>query len=202
MKLFTISKKYTIDLSPPSVLAIGFLLLLLCGTLLLKLPFATRESISWIEALFTAASAVTVTGLAVVDTGSVFTPFGQLTITALVQAGGLGFVTFAVIAAMSLSARLGIGQKAFAQEALGQTSLAKVSQVAKAVFVYSLFFELIGWLLLTIAWQEQLGWRDASYYGLFHAVAAFNNAGFALFPIVCRVLLAIHRLILLLACYM
>lgn len=182
MKLFTISKKYTIDLSPPSVLAIGFLLLMLCGTLLLKLPFATRESISWIEALFTAASAVTVTGLAVVDTGSVFTPFGQLTITALVQTGGLGFVTFAVIAAMSLSARLGIGQKAFAQEALGQTSLAKVSQVAKAVFVYSLFFELIGWLLLTIAWQEQLGWRDASYYGLFHAVAAFNNAGFALFP--------------------
>lgn len=182
MKLLTISKKYTIDLSPPTVLAIGFLCLMAFGTILLKLPFATRESITWIEALFTSASAVTVTGLAVVDTGSVFTPFGQMTIAALVQAGGLGFVTFAVIAAMSLSARLGIGQKAFAQEALGQTSLAKVSQVAKAVFVYSLFFELIGWLLLSVAWHDQLGWRDAIYYGLFHSIAAFNNAGFALFP--------------------
>ena len=182
MKLFTISTKYTIDLSPPSVLAIGFLLLMLFGTVLLKLPFATRESITWIEALFTAASAVTVTGLAVVDTGSVFSPIGQLMIVGLVQAGGLGFVTFAVIAAMSLSARLGIGQKAFAQEALGQTSLAKVGHVAKAVFIYSMFFELVGWLLLTLAWQDDLGWRNASYYGFFHSIAAFNNAGFALFP--------------------
>lgn len=182
MKLLTISKKYTIDLSPPTVLAIGFLLLMLFGTVLLKLPFATRESITWIEALFTAASAVTVTGLAVVDTGSVFSPIGQLMIVGLVQAGGLGFVTFAVIAAMSLSARLGIGQKAFAQEALGQTSLAKVGHVAKAVFIYSMFFELVGWLLLTLAWQDQLGWRNAGYYGFFHSIAAFNNAGFALFP--------------------
>lgn len=182
MKLLTIYKKYTIDLSPPSVLAIGFLIFIIIGTLLLQLPFATRNPITWLEALFTAASAITITGLVVVDIGSVFTPFGQMVIAALVQAGGLGFVTFAVLAAMSMASRLGIGQKALAQEALGQTSLAKVGQVARAVFFYSVFFEVIGWCLLTLVWQGQLGWRDAAYYGLFHSIAAFNNAGFALFP--------------------
>lgn len=181
MKLLTISKKYTIDLSPPSVLAIGFLLLMLLGTLLLKLPFATQQPITWLEALFTAASAVTITGLVVVDTGTTFSVFGQLTIAGLIQAGGLGFVTFAVLAAMSLASRLGIGQKALAQEALGQTSLSKVGQVAKAVFFYSVFFELIGFVLLTAAWQADMGWQKAAYYGFFHTISAFNNAGFALF---------------------
>lgn len=181
MKLLTISKKYTIDLSPPSVLAIGFLLLMLFGALLLKLPFATQHSITWIEALFTAASAVTITGLVVVDTGTTFSMFGQLIITALIQAGGLGFVTFAVLAAMSLGGRLGIGQKALAQEALGQTSLSKVGQVAKAVFFYSFFFEFLGFILLTLTWQAEFGLLKAAYYGFFHTISAFNNAGFALF---------------------
>lgn len=181
MKLLTISKKYTVDLSPPSVLAIGFLLLMLFGTLLLKLPFATQHAISWIEALFTATSAVTITGLVVVDTGTTFTVFGQLVVAGLIQAGGLGFVTFAVLAAMSLAGKLGIGQKALAQEALGQTSLSKVGQVAKAVFVYSFFFEFIGFILLTLTWQAELGWLKAAYYGFFHTISAFNNAGFALF---------------------
>lgn len=181
MKILTISKKYTIDLSPPTVLAVGFLLFMLIGTLLLKLPFATQQSITWLEALFTAASAVTITGLVVVDTGTTFSLFGQLVIAGLIQAGGLGFVTFAVIAAMSLTSKLGIGQKALAQEALGQTSLSKVTQVAKAVFFYSLFFETLGFIALTLAWQDQMGWLQAAHYGFFHSISAFNNAGFALF---------------------
>lgn len=182
MKLFTISNKYTIDLSPPTVLALGFLSMMLIGTLLLKLPFATIHSISWLNAFFTATSAVTITGLSVVDVGSTFSTFGQLIILLLIQLGGLGFMTFAVIAAMSLSARMGVRHQAFAQDALGQTSLAKVGYVAKAVIIYTIFFELIGFVLLTLAWQERFGWAGAAYNGLFYSISAFNNAGFSLFP--------------------
>lgn len=182
MKLFTLSNKYTIDLSPPSILALGFLVLMLIGTLLLKLPFATTTPISWIDAFFTATSAVTITGLAVFNIGTTLTLFGQLVLTFLIQVGGVGFMTFAVIAALSLAARMGIRHQALAQEVMGQTSLAKVTHVAKAVLVYSSIFETIGFICLTLVWQEQLGWGKAGYYGFFHAISAFNNAGFALFP--------------------
>lgn len=181
MKLFTISNKYTIDLSPPSVLALGFLLFILLGTLLLKLPFASIKPVGWLDAFFTATSAVTITGLSVVDVGSTFSVFGQLVITALIQIGGLGFMTFAIIAAMSLSARMGVRHQAFAQDALGQTSLSKVGHVAKAVFFYTIFFEVVGVILLTLAWHERFGWLGAAYHGLFYSISAFNNAGFSLF---------------------
>lgn len=182
MKLFTLNNKYIIDLSPPSILALGFLLLTFIGTLLLKLPFSTTQPITLIDALFTSTSAVTITGLSVLNIGTTFTLFGQIVIATLVQVGGIGFMTFAVIAALSLTSRMGIRHQALAQEVMGQTSLAKVSHVAKAVLYYSLIFEAIGFICLTLAWQGQFGWYKASYYGLFHSIAAFNNAGFALFP--------------------
>lgn len=179
LKLFN---RFTINLSPPMVLATGFLILMVVGTLLLKLPFVSTQSISWMDAWFTASSAVTITGLTVLDTGHHFNVAGQLIIALLIQLGGLGFMTFSVIAALSLRARMGLGHQLLAQEALGQTSLARVGQVARAVLLYSLFFELIGFVLLTFAWQDKFGWGQAAYLAFFHAISAFNNAGFALFP--------------------
>ncbi len=179
MKLFN---RFTIDLSPPMVLAVGFLMLIITGTLLLKLPFVSTHPISWMDAWFTASSAVTITGLSAVDIGSSFTITGQLIIALLIQLGGLGFMTFAVVAALSLRSRMGLGHQLLAQEALGQTSLAKVGQVARAVVIYSLFFELIGFALLTLTWQGQYGWGQSAYFAFFHTISAFNNAGFALFP--------------------
>lgn len=169
-----------INLSPPMIVSLGFLVLISIGTVLLMLPMAATQPTPWLSALFTATSAVTVTGLGVLDTGTHFTLFGQVVIALLIQAGGLGFMTFAVVAASMLGAKIGIGQQRVAQEAFNQTSLENLTQIAKAVLLYSLVIESIGILLLTLIWQGDLGWGSALYRAFFYTISAFNNAGFAL----------------------
>ncbi|MBB6363669.1 trk system potassium uptake protein TrkH [Acinetobacter lwoffii] len=171
-----------INLSPPSLLALGFLGLILIGSLLLMLPIAHHGEISWLEAIFTATSAVTITGLSVVNVGEAYTVFGQIVIMFLLQCGGLGFMTFAILAVMSLAPQMGLKQQVMAQESIGQTSLKKVSFTIKAVFLYSLFFEAIGMLILTLAWLKEYQFSDALFYAAFYSVSAFNNGGFSLFP--------------------
>src|SRR5690606_25725755 len=98
----TNAPKANLHASPPLVLALGFLALIVLGTLLFKMPFSTKAPISWFDAFFTATSAVTVTGLMVIEPATVLTTTGQIIMTILVQIGGLGFVTFAVLAMLSL----------------------------------------------------------------------------------------------------
>ncbi|KAE9798212.1 potassium transporter TrkH, partial [Escherichia coli] len=131
----------TLNLSPPSLLALGFLGFIVFGTLLLKLPIANNGHVSWMDALFTATSAVTITGLSVLNIHESFTLFGQVIILLLIQSGGLGFMTFAILAALSLSPKVGLKQQMMAQDSLGQTSLSKVTFVAKGVVTYTLLFE-------------------------------------------------------------
>lgn len=139
MKSSNLNQNRIVNLSPPSLLALGFLGLIFIGSLLLMLPFSHQTEISWLEAIFTATSAVTITGLSVVNVGEAYTPFGQVVIMFLLQCGGLGFMTFAILAFMSLSPKLGLRQQVMAQESIGQTSLKKVSFTIKAVFLYSCF---------------------------------------------------------------
>lgn len=169
-----------INLSPPMIVSLGFLALISIGTVLLMLPIAASQPTPWLSALFTATSAVTVTGLGVVDTGTHFTIFGQVVIALLIQAGGLGFMTFAVVAASMLGTKIGIGQQRVAQEAFNQTSLENLTQIAKAVLIYSFVIEAIGIVLLTLVWQGDFGWGKALYRATFYTISAFNNAGFAL----------------------
>jgi trk system potassium uptake protein len=172
----------TVNLSPPSLLALGFLSFIVAGTLLLKLPIAHHGELSWLNALFTSTSAVTITGLSVVNVGDSYTTFGQVIIILLLQCGGLGFMTFAILAALSLSSNIRLKQQMMAQETIGQTSLAKVSFTIKGVLLYSLFFEAIGTLILTIAWMQEYDFSRAFFYAAFYSVSAFNNGGFSLFP--------------------
>ena len=181
MKLHN-KKQNTINLSPPSILALGFLGLIILGTLLLKLPISHHGNLSWLNALFTSTSAVTITGLSVVNVGEAYTVFGKIVIMGLLQCGGLGFMSFAILAAMSLSPKMGLKQQIMAQETIGQTSLTKVSMTIKGVFLYSLFFELIGTVILTIAWMQEYNFNQALFYAAFYSVSAFNNGGFSLFP--------------------
>lgn len=176
-----IPKNKTINLSPPSLLALGFLGFIILGTLLLKLPFAHHGDVSWMTAFFTATSAVTITGLSVVSINEVYTIFGQLTILLLIQLGGLGFITFAILAALSLSPKIGLKQQLFAQNAMGETNLSNITKIAKAVILYTLFFEFLGFIILTIAWYPQFGLAKSCFYALFYSVSAFNNAGFSLY---------------------
>lgn len=170
-----------INLSPPSMLALSFAVCILLGTILLKLPMTQNHDISWVEALFTTVSAVTITGLSVVNIGETFTMTGQLIILALMQIGGLGFMTFAILAVLSFSKKVALKQQLMAQDSLDQTSLAKVGFIAKGVFLYTLFFEFIGFSILTYIWSWYFPMKDAMYYALFYSVSAFNNAGFSLF---------------------
>ncbi|AXY56583.1 potassium transporter TrkH [Acinetobacter chinensis] len=172
----------SINLSPPSLLALGFLSFIILGTVLLKLPFANYGHLSWMDALFTATSAVTITGLSVVNLGDSLTVFGKIVVMALIQCGGLGFMTFAILAALSLSPKIGLKQQMMAQEIIGQTSLSRVSFTIKGVLYYSLFFEAIGTTILTIAWMQEYTFPKAFFYAAFYSVSAFNNGGFSLFP--------------------
>ena len=182
MKQLHNKQSNSINLSPPSLLALGFLSFIILGTLLLKLPFSNHGDLTWFNALFTATSAVTITGLSVVNVGEAYTVFGKVIIMLLIQCGGLGFMTFAILAALSLAPKLGLKQQIMAQDTLGQTSLAKVSLTIKGVLLYSLFFEAIGTIILTIAWMEDYNFDKAFFYALFYSISAFNNGGFSLFP--------------------
>jgi len=168
--------------SPPFVLAAGFLCLILLGTLLLSLPAASQHPISLFEAFFMATSAVTVTGLTVIDPATMLSQFGQIVLITLVQLGGLGFVTFAVIAAITLGNKMSLQHQALALEAFNQTSVSKIRRTAFLVFKTSIAIEAVAAVILTLWWWRDLPFFTALYRAVFHAIAAFNNSGFSLFP--------------------
>ncbi|WP_341666548.1 TrkH family potassium uptake protein [Alcaligenes sp. SDU_A2] len=177
----TVQRNRTLSASPPLVLALGFLVLIFIGALVLSLPQAAFEPMSFFEALFMATSAVTVTGLTVVDPASELTHFGQITLAVLVQIGGMGFVTFAVIAAITMRKRISVNQQALALEAFNQTSVSRIRSTALHVFKIAALIELSAALILFLCWLNEMPWTTALYRALFHAVTAFNNAGYSLF---------------------
>nr|WP_305882231.1 TrkH family potassium uptake protein [Halobacillus sp. A1] len=173
-------KKRFVQLSPPQSLILVFAVAIFFGTLFLLLPVATEEDISFIDALFTATSAMTVTGLVVVDTGSVFTTFGESVILILIQVGGLGIMTFAVLIYMVLGKKIGIKERLLIKQAMNQTSIGGLIFLIKRLLIFSLSVELIAIVFLSLRWVPEMGWRDGIYTSVFHAVSAFNNAGFSI----------------------
>ncbi|MDI3281249.1 MAG: TrkH family potassium uptake protein [Bacillota bacterium] len=169
-------------LTPPRVLAIGFALIILTGAALLSLPLAAADGrpLPFLDALFTATSATCVTGLVVVDTGTRFSTFGQLVILALIQIGGLGFMAVATIIMVLLGRRITLRERLLIREAFNQVSLAGMVALVKAVILLTLAIELSGAFLLSLDFVPRFGWGRGLYYSLFHAVSAFNNAGFDL----------------------
>jgi trk system potassium uptake protein TrkH len=168
--------------SPPAVLAGSFLVLILIGTALLSLPVAQRHPFGAFEALFTATSAVTVTGLMLIDPATDLSFFGQAVLLALVQIGGIGFVTFAIIATLTLGKRVSLKYQALALEAFNQTSVFRIRQTAVTVLKFSLAIEGAAILILTLWWWRHDNLGHAFLLAGFHAVSAFNNAGLSLFP--------------------
>ena len=152
------------------------------GTLLLSLPAAVREPprLSLVDALFTATSALCVTGLTVVDTGSRLSLFGQLVVLSLIQVGGLGIMTASTTAGVLLGRRITLRGRLMVAEELHQDYLSGLVRLTRMVAAVTLAIELAGALILWLAWSGLLGWGRAGYFALFHAVSAFNNAGFDL----------------------
>ena len=168
-------------LTPARQIALGFLAVILIGTVLLMLPFASKgESAGVVDALFTSTSATCVTGLVVRDTFTGWTTFGQLVILCLIQLGGLGFMTVLTLLSFALGKRLGLYDRKVLMQSAGNLSLSGIGALLRRIIPMSFVFELCGAGLLAIRFVPEFGWGRGSYFSIFHAVSAFCNAGFDL----------------------
>ena len=170
-------------LQTPQVLILGFALLILIGTILLKLPAAaaTDQPISWMDAFFTATSAITVTGLAVRTTAIDFSHFGQIIILILLQVGGVGFVAFSVLLLRLIGRRVTLNERFIIQQSLGAEQASGVGRLALYVLGVTLLLEGIGALLLWLRWRATIPDGEALWLAIFHAISSYCNAGFDLF---------------------
>lgn len=175
------SKK--LSLSPPQILVMGFALIILLGAVLLMLPISstTGEMLPFIDALFTATSATCVTGLVVRDTGTYFSTFGQVVIMLLIQVGGLGFMTMATLFSLVFKRKISLKDRLLLQEAMNQNTMEGIVRLIRKVLMYSLVIEACAALIFSIRWAFDMPFGRALYFGIFHAVSMFNNAGFDLF---------------------
>lgn len=174
-------KKQKRKMPQTRALALGFAAIILAGTLLLMMPFATRDGhVSFLNALFTATSATCVTGLVVADTYQNWTLFGQLVILGLIQIGGIGFMTIGVYVAVLLKKKIGLKEREFLHESVSTLEVAGVVRLTKRIVQGTVFFELVGAVLLAIRFVPAKGVLKGIYYSVFHSVSAFCNAGFDL----------------------
>ena len=172
--------------TPARLLVVLFVAILVAGTLLLMLPVASagEGSTEPLTALFTATSALTVTGLVLVDTATHWSSFGRVVLLVLIQLGGLGIITLGSLAGLVVSRRIGLQGRRVAQVESAGLDLGDVRRVLRGVLVVAFSVETILFVALTATFwlrHGESGWR-AVQLGGFHAVSAFNNAGFALFP--------------------
>ncbi|MFK4391117.1 Trk family potassium uptake protein [Bacillus sp. AFS026049] len=175
-------KKAKEFLDPPKILVMGFAALILIGSYLLTLPISTEDGngLSFLNALFTSTSATCVTGLVVVDTGTTFTKFGELVILSLIQVGGLGFMTFATFFFFLLGKRISLRSRLLLQESLNNLSMAGVVRLVKRILIFTAVIEILGSFILSIRFSFDMPIGKAIYYGVFHSISNFNNAGFDL----------------------
>lgn len=160
-------------------IAFSFFMVILIGSLLLACPFSNQGTIApYIDHLFIATSATCVTGLVPVVVADQYTLIGQLVIILLIQIGGLGFLTLLNMFIYALRKRLTYTNKIIMQEALNQNSMAAIGIYIKRVIKYTAFFELMGAVLLSLVFVPEFGVVKGLYYGLWHSISAFCNAGF------------------------
>lgn len=162
------------------LIMLGFLVVILAGTFLLCLPGATKlpGETSFLDALFTATSAVCVTGLVVVDTATHWTTFGQMVILLLIQIGGIGFMTFITFGFMMAGKRITLKERLLIKESYNHVSIQGMVRYARNVLFGTLVLELIGAVILSIYFSKDYGMQDGIYYGVFHSISSFCNAGF------------------------
>lgn len=154
------------------------------GAVLLSLPIASAPDrhLPFLDALFTSTSAVCVTGLIVVDTPEHFSLFGQIVLLLLIQAGGLGYMTISTVVAAALGRRVTLQERLTLADALNIQSMDHLLRFAGTVAALTLALEAAGAAALTLRFAPDHGWAHGAWLGVFHAVSAFNNAGFSLFP--------------------
>lgn len=170
------------QLNPAQVLVLGFAAVILTGALLLNMPFSSLngKSVGFVNALFTATSATCVTGLVVVDTGTHWTMFGKFVIMLLIQVGGLGFMTMATLISIVMGRKISLKSRLVIQEAFNQSTVAGVVRLVQYVLIVTFAIEGIAALFLMTRFIPIYGWKTGIFFGIFHSVSGFCNAGFDL----------------------
>ncbi len=195
-------------LAPTQIIAVTFAAIILLGAVLLTLPIASRSGVScgFRPALFTATSATCVTGLVLFDTWTQWSGFGQTVIIALIEIGGLGFMSAASVVVFLFRRKVGLKQRMLMAQALSVDEMASVVKLQKWVLLGSLSVQALGALVLMLRFLPQYGLKQAVIWGVFHSISAFCNAGFDIFgsinpgasiitfnndPVVCITLMAL-----------
>ncbi|WP_295818987.1 TrkH family potassium uptake protein [uncultured Deinococcus sp.] len=175
-------------LSPPQLIALSFAAAIFVGALLLWLPVmhgvnpdGTRRSVNFLQALFTATSALCVTGLNVIDPSKDFNRLGQVVIMLLIQLGGLGIITFGTSFALLSRRRVNFSDRIRLAQQVSALNAGDVLPLIRNIFLFTFVIEAVGALLLLPAFVPREGWGRGTFYAIFHSISAFNNAGFALY---------------------
>lgn len=174
--------KLTRRFTPGQIVLMGFLMICVGGGLLLTLPCMNAKGVwtPFIDALFTATSATCVTGLVVLDTGTYWNLLGQIVVILLIQVGGLGFMSMMSIFFLAFRRRVTIHERQIIQSAVNADRLSGIMGFVKKILVYAFSIEAIGGLLLCFVFVPQFGWSRGIYYGLWHSISMYCNAGFDL----------------------
>lgn len=169
-------------LSHAQIMAMGFIIVIMSGALLLMLPFASKtgQVTHFMDALFTAVSAGCVTGLVVADTFSHWTLFGQIVILCMIQVGGLGVITISALVYRIFGQRIGLNMRNMIQESTYAFELGGIVKSLQRIFRRTFIIEGIGAVLLSIRFIPMMGVGRGIWYGVFHSISAFCNAGFDL----------------------
>ena len=175
--------KRNFKLKGVQILALGFILVILVGALILTLPISTTsgESTNFLDALFTATSAVCVTGLIVVDTGTYWNVFGQTVIMILIEIGGLGFMSFTTLIAIILGKKITLRERLILQDAMNTFNIQGLVKMVKYVLVFTVSVQFFGALLFSTQFVPEYGLGRGIFYSIFHSISAFCNAGFDIF---------------------
>ncbi len=169
-------------LTQTQIIALGFLLMIIVGTMLLMLPISSKsgEWTSFSDAIFTSTSATCVTGLVVRDTFRYWSLFGQLVILVLIQIGGLGFMTIATLFSLVLRRKIGLKERELLHESVSTLHIGGIVKLTKRILIGTCLFEGLGAIVLSIRFIPQLGVLKGIYNAVFHSISAFCNAGFDL----------------------
>lgn len=168
--------------SPMKLILGGYCLIILIGTILLTLPIAARSG-QWTpisDCFFTATSATCVTGLVRFDTYTHWTMFGQLVILGMIQIGGIGFMTVAIMIMVAARKKISLSQRALMQNSVSAPQLGGIVRMTKFIALGTLVVEVIGAVLLSFSFVPKFGWVKGIYFSIFHSISAFCNAGFDL----------------------
>ena len=176
-------KSKTSQLSGVQILALGFAIVILIGAVILTLPISSKSgnATNFLDSLFTATSAVCVTGLVTLDTGTYWNEFGQVVIMLLIEVGGLGFMAFTTLLAILLRRRITLRDRLIMQEAMNTFSIQGLVKMVERIVLFTVLVQIIGGVLLATQFIKDYGFLKGLYFGIFHSVSAFCNAGFDLF---------------------